>query len=53
MKILMVIILIHAVVILRAKFTVGDRLPYASIFFLSLALVASVAILMIRMEVPE
>lgn len=52
MKILLVIIFFHTLVVIRAKLMLEDRTPYFSVFLLSSAMAAAVALLMINMEVP-
>ena len=52
MKILIVIIFFHTLVVLRAKLKVHDTPPRLTVLLISLAMVAAVAILMIKMEYP-
>lgn len=53
MKILIAIIFFHALILLRVQTTVKDRIPYLSIAVITVALVASVFILLSKMEGPE
>ncbi len=53
MKILLGIIFLHLMVIFRAKFTVNDRLPYLSTFFITVLLVAYVVVMLFTMAPPE
>lgn len=52
MEILIVIIFFHTLVVLRAKLKVQDTPPNLTVLLISLAMVAAVAMLMIKMEYP-
>lgn len=53
MKILLGIVIIHLVILFRAKFSSRDESPYISIFFLTVLLVSYVFYMLYTMPVPE
>lgn len=53
MTVLLGIIAIHLLVIFRAKQSIRERVPYATIFFLTVMMVAFVVVMMYTMEPPE
>jgi len=53
MKLLIAIIFFHTLILFRVQTTVKDRIPYLSIAAITIALVASVFVLLSKMEGPE
>ena len=53
MKVLLGIIIIHLLVMLRARQSIRERVPYVSIFVLTVLMVTYVVAMMYTMEPPE
>ncbi len=53
MTVLLGIISFHLLVMLRAKQTISERVPFTTIFVLTLLMVAYVVFMMYGMEPPE